>query len=149
MAVSGAKLGYGTLLKRGDGGSPEVFTTIAEVRSITLPTQEREDVDVTHMESPNATREFIAGLADTGEASCRLNFRPDHVSQGAVSGVIDDSENRTLRNYQIMFDQFSGDPTCSFNAYVKSHGGEIVVDDAIQVDVVFKLSAAPTWTGTA
>jgi len=50
MATS-AVAAFGTLLKIGDGGGPESFTTIAEVRTLGGPELSRDTVDVTSHDS--------------------------------------------------------------------------------------------------
>ena len=64
--TTAAQIGAGTLFKRGDGASPEVFTTIAEVTSVDGPTSVFDIIDVTTMESTGNDREFIAGKGDPG-----------------------------------------------------------------------------------
>jgi TP901-1 family phage major tail protein len=57
--MSGQK-GRDVLIKIGDGGDPEVFTTVAGVRAKTISLNARS-VDGTSGESPSAWRELIAG----------------------------------------------------------------------------------------
>ena len=62
--MSDAISGYGTLLKRGDGGAPEVFTTVPEVGSISGPSMETDEAEVTSHSSAasGAFKEFILTL---------------------------------------------------------------------------------------
>lgn len=62
MAETLGQIGYGTLLKLGNDASPQVFTTISEVVSINGFGFTASEVNATHMESPNAYEEFVAGL---------------------------------------------------------------------------------------
>ena len=57
--MTSAIAAYGTLLKLGDGGTPENFTTIAEVRDIGGPELGADVVDVTSHDSPGAWEEVI------------------------------------------------------------------------------------------
>jgi len=65
-----ARIGYGSSL---------AFSTFAgEITSIGI-SSERDQLDVTHMDSPsdsggNGFREFIGGLRDPGELTTELNF---------------------------------------------------------------------------
>jgi hypothetical protein len=71
MAASNALLGYGALVEVSTtGNSPDVLTPLDEVYTITPPTSTSDQIDVTHMQSPNRRRDFIAGLTDGGEFSC-------------------------------------------------------------------------------
>ncbi len=74
MAADG-ELGYGTKFQTGNGSSPETFTDLAFVTSITAPNLSRDSIDVSHMQSPDEWREFIAGMKDAGEVSLELNFK--------------------------------------------------------------------------
>lgn len=77
MGVSEADAAFGTLLKAGDGGGPELFTTLGEIVSVGGPEVERETIDVTHMESPDKFREFIGSLKDGGEIEVGVNLLVD------------------------------------------------------------------------
>jgi TP901-1 family phage major tail protein len=57
--MSGQK-GRDVLIKIGDGGDPEAFTTIAGIRAKTISLNARS-VDGTSGESPDAWRELVAG----------------------------------------------------------------------------------------
>lgn len=85
MAVTEAQIGYGSLLKLGNGASPEVFTTIAEVKSINGFGFTNTEVNVTHMESPNGWEEFIGGLktGDTMTILCNA-IRTNMIDTKAV-----------------------------------------------------------------
>lgn len=63
-----ARLGHGTTFSFG--------SFAMEVTSISL-SGEKEQLDVTHMESPDQFREFIGGLKNPGELSMEGNFDPD------------------------------------------------------------------------
>jgi hypothetical protein len=59
----------------------EAFTTILEVRNIGGPTRSNSFDDVTHMESPGNTTEFIPLLIDGGEVPCEGNYLPGEADQ--------------------------------------------------------------------
>ena len=67
--MSDAIIGYGTIIARGNGAVPEVFTAIAEVISIDGPGLDSDDVEVTHLSSPGGYREYKGGLKEPGEVS--------------------------------------------------------------------------------
>ena len=77
----------GTLLKMGDGGSPEAFTTIAEVLDITGPQLEAGTEEVTNQDSAG-WREYIVTLLSGGEVSFDVNWFND-VTQGFDTGLMD------------------------------------------------------------
>jgi hypothetical protein len=81
---SNAMLGYGSYFRVANSGdSPTELMYLAEVSNITPPSATVDQVDVTHMQSPDRRREFIRGLIDGGEASFEMNFVP-----GSESDII-------------------------------------------------------------
>lgn len=67
-----------TIAQIGHGSTVDFGTFTAEITSIAI-SSEKEELDVTHMESPDERREFIGGLLDPGELTLELNFDPDEV----------------------------------------------------------------------
>src|SRR5689334_7802923 len=98
-----AAIGWSTLFKSGNGATPEVFATIAEVTSITPPAFSRDTVDATHEQSPYGYREFIAGLTDAGEVSFDINFVPDSVEVAGFLAELDATGSAAVKNRQIVF----------------------------------------------
>lgn len=74
MAATEAQIGYLTLLKLGNGASPQVYTTIAEVKSIDGFGFTASELDVTHMESPGGYLERISGMKDGDTMTVLCNF---------------------------------------------------------------------------
>jgi hypothetical protein len=73
---------YGTLLKMGDGGSPETFTTIAEVGDIDLPPIKLDTEDATHQGS-GGWEESIGTILSGGEPKFSINWIPRMTRQRA------------------------------------------------------------------
>lgn len=71
MPASQATIGLGTTFSYLVATTP---TLIGEAVSITPPNPTRETVDVTHLASPNGTREFLGTLRDGGEVEVTFNF---------------------------------------------------------------------------
>ena len=144
MTVAIAALG--TLLKCGNGASPEVFTTIADVMSITGPTIAAEVVEVTSHSSPNAWREFIPTLLDPGEVSFDINFAPTEATQSQSTGVLRDLKNRTLRNMKLVFPD-SGSTTWSYAGYFTKFESKEPTDGKVTAAVTIRLTGQPTLAG--
>lgn len=134
---------YGTLLKRGDGGSPETFTTVPEVRSISGPSTETDEAEVTTHSSAaaGAYREFILTLIDAGSIEFDINYVPTDVVQ---QGVRSDFTNRTKRNWQLVLP--GSVQTISFTGYVKTFSLDFPVDDAVTAKVSIRLTGAVTFS---
>ncbi len=141
--ASSATIGFGTLFKRGDGGGPETFTTLAEVISISGPSLSMDTVDVTHMESTGTYREFLPGLKDGGEVSVTVNFLPGDSTQNVAAGILKDYDDRVLRNFQIVFPD-SGTTTWTFAAYVTAFEPETPLEDKMTASIIMKVSGQPT-----
>lgn len=92
--------GKGTIIFRGDGDSPEVFTRIAEVKDITGPQLSAEQAEATHQLSPSDYREWLPSFLDGGEVGFNCNFLPNDDGQKVLQT---DFENRTARNFRIEF----------------------------------------------
>lgn len=133
-----AKIGYGVLFKIGNGASPtEVFTTVAEVTSITPPGMSRDAIDATHEESPDAWREFIGGLKDGGETSLELNFVPGSATTALLLAEIE----APAGNKQIVF---TTGEIFSFKALCTNFEPEAPLDDKMVASVTYKVTGKPT-----
>lgn len=134
---------YGTLLKRGDGGAPETFTTVPEVRSISGPSTETDEAEVTTHSSAalGAFREFILTLIDAGSIEFDINYVP---SDAVHQGVRSDFTSRTKRNWQLVLP--GSVQTISFTGYVKTFSFDFPTDDAITASVSIRLTGAVTFS---
>jgi hypothetical protein len=83
---SEARLGYGTKLLMGDGGSPEEFAEMGEVGDFEEG-DSIELVEVTNHQSPNNRREYIAGLKDGAEMSFPVNYIPADPTHDRSTGI--------------------------------------------------------------
>jgi predicted secreted protein len=133
----------GTLLKLGDGGSPETFTTISEVRSINGPTLGADTVEVTSHDSPLGYREFIAGLLQAGELSFELNFQPTDATHDAQTGLIAAMQSRSTRNFQLVFP--GAIATWQFSAFVTRFEMGAPVDSNLKATVTLQITGQPNF----
>lgn len=132
--------GFGTQLKRGDGGGPEAFTALANVTNISGPGLTRETIDVTAHDSPDQWMEHLGGLKDGGEVSVDVNYDPaDH------DVLVDDFDDDAPRNYQLVFPDVSA-TTWSFGAILTGFEPEAPYDDKLAASLTFKVSGKPTLT---
>lgn len=142
MATS-ASAAFGTLLKIGDGGSPENFTTIAEVRTLSGPELTRDTEDVTSHDSPNNWEEHIPTILRSGNVTLGINYLPTHATHNASTGLIKDLVDGTLRNFQLVMSD-PASTTWSFSAYVVGFNPNFDHDASISAEVTLKLSGEPT-----
>jgi hypothetical protein len=140
MPVSQAMLGYGSVFQIVDDNSPDLFVDMAEVISITPPSASLDQVDVTHMTSPNRNREFISGLNDPGECSFDMNFVPGGTSDDRLFFLLNLPVGATRsRACRI---SFPNGVTWSFSAELTGYEPTVPVDDKMTATVTFKVSGA-------
>jgi hypothetical protein len=135
--MTDASIGYGSEFRLGDGSSPEVFTAVAEVFSITPPSDTVDVIDATHMTSPNRTREFIDGLIDPGEASFEMNFIPGGPGDEAIQ---DWKAAGGAKNCQIKF--ANTDVTWTFAGILTGYEPAVPVDDRMTATVTIKVTGS-------
>ncbi len=143
---SNAVYALGTLIQRENTPGGGVFTTIAEVRSIDGPEIDRDEIEVTHQQSPAKHREVIAGLRDSGSISFGMNFQPGNATHDAVTGLMADQVTGTIKNFKIVFP--SSPPVAYLcPAFVKKVAITAPVDGVLGADVEIRVASAPTLTG--
>jgi len=137
---------FGTQFKRGDGATPtEVFTTLANVTTISGPSRSRETLDVTSHGSVDGWMEFIGGLKDGGEISLELNYDPAEETHD----LDDDFDDDDPRNYQIVILPGTEDEhTWSVAGILTEVGDEFPYDDKMARSITIKVSGKPTLAAT-
>lgn len=144
--MSNAISAFGTLLKRGNGQSPEEFVTVAELRNISGPSFQADVLDATVHNTATPWREFISGLLDGGEVTLDINFIPTGATHGAAQtgSILDDFQNRAQSNWQIVFPD-AGGTTWVIPGIVT--GFEMSADpaDILGASVTIKVNGAPTF----
>lgn len=138
--ASQAMKSQGVRLQRGNGGSPETFTTIGEITDITGPGGAASEIDVTHLLS--TAKEFVLGLADEGEVQLKLNMVPSDAQQ---TGLRNDRIAGTLRNFKLILTDV-GLETATFAAYVKTYSVAAGVDKKIELSITLRVSGLVTWS---
>lgn len=145
MSASAAKSGYGTLLKIGDGGGSEVFTTIAEVKQVQGPKGKAGTSDVTNMDSPTNSggtapfAEFISTVIDAGEITINGNY----TSVATQDSLRTTWMNGTKRNFQLVV-PVSSPETWSLAAIVTAYELTLPHDGAMAFSATLKISGVPT-----
>ena len=138
---SSALEAQGMQIKRGSGGSPEVFTAIPEVKSFSGPGGAASVIDVSDLDS--TAKEKRMGLRDEGQLSLTINYLPDNTVH---DGLRTDRANRTLRNFKMVFTDTSPATTWSFSAYVTGLAISGGVDGVVEANVTLELSGSITET---
>jgi predicted secreted protein len=139
--VSNAKTAVGTQVKRGDGGSPETFTKIAEVKSVKGPSQDVNVIDVSNFDSPNGYEEYAVGLKKGGVLQCSVNLIPQ---DSVYKLLLADFESRRIGNYQVILPDASS-TTGSFLAFVAKLDRTLDVKQVMEVAIDLQITGAITW----
>ena len=144
-----AQTGFQSQFKRGDAASPEVFTALANVVSITPPQRSRETVALE--EIANDFEEYIPGVLDAGEVSLTLNFNlRTGGNYSEFASLQADQKAETTHNYQILIkDPTDGSTlkTIQFAAIITAlNPTEVGRGTKLMVEATFKISGEPTWS---
>lgn len=133
--MSDAMIGYGSTFGIDPAGGTS-FTTLGEVTNITPPSDSIDVVDVTHMQSPNRTREFLAGLRDPGTASFEINFVPGSASDDLIQQVRDAG---TVVSCRITFPNAA---TWTFDGLLTGYEPAVPNEDKLSATVSFKVTGS-------
>lgn len=137
-----ASIGYGSFFHISqDSGS--TWIEIAEVFDITPPSSTVDQIDATHMQSPNRNREFIAGLSDPGSASFEMNFVPGSPSDLKIQEIRGTGEQVLCRV------TFPNSVAWQFTGQIESYEPAIPTDDKMTASVSFKVSGSTVATAAA
>jgi predicted secreted protein len=140
---SNAKFGYGTLVKMGDGATPEVFTAIAELKGdISFSGMESDEIEITtHNNAVNGrAKEKIPGLIDPGSLDIEINYIATDATHVAVRNAW---QTQTKKNFQILSPQ--GDLS-TFSGYVMSLPVTYPVNDVINAKIKIMITGLPVFS---
>ena len=134
---------FGTLLQMGDGGGPEVFTTVAQVMDIEGPEFSTDTEETTNQSSPGGFEEFIATIKRSGELTFDVNFDPSDATHNATTGLIAAYQNRTKKNWRLLM-PVSPAKRWDFAGIVTGMGQSNPVAGILRSSVTIKISGQPT-----
>lgn len=137
--MTDATIGYGSKYEIKDADPATTFTRIAEVFAITPPEATADRIDVTHMDSPQRRREYIAGLIDTGEASFEINWVPGGPTDVMLRGLLESGE---IRDHRITFPSGA---RVTFGGTITGFSRATPVDDKLSATITVAPSGGETW----
>ena len=143
MAVS-AYASFGTLLKVGDGVSPQTFRTITGVGNIKGPGTNVSEKETTSHSTSSPHRTYIPTLIEDGELSFPIFYQPTEATHSLTStyGLEYLFQNRVVRAFKLQ----ATDPaqtTRQFDAFVENMGESYEVDGLMVRDVTLRIVTAP------
>lgn len=141
MPTTQAIPGYGTLLKKGDGGAPETFATVVEVTEINMPEIELKTEDATSHDS-GGWEEVVGTLLTGNEISGKVNWRPTDPTHDETTGILATILNRTKANWKMVLP--SNLKTFAFAGLLTKFKGLPPVDGKLEAEFTIKISGPVT-----
>jgi len=133
MAASGAYSSHYTRLLRNGN-------VIAEITSIGDVSVTRDDIEVTHYDSDDGYKEFIAGLADGGELTIEGNFIVGDTN--GQLGLKADYEAGTIQSFELALPN-DVNSSWEIQASVTSFGSSQPIGDKIGFSATLKVTGKP------
>lgn len=130
--TTNARIGYGSFLQFLTSTGPDVWTTMGEQTNLTPPGLSADAVEATHNASPNARREFIAGLVDEGEASFDINLVPGGSTLADLRGYV-----RETVSARVIFPDST---LWTFDCLITGIEAEAPIDDKMSATITVKLT---------
>lgn len=136
-------LALGTALMIGDGGGPEVFTEVADLRDFSPPGLSVDTEETTNHSQADFYRQFRPTLIDPGELSGTLLFDPAAATHDDTTGVLSQLLDRLSHNFKI---RFPTNPVLNwdFAGIVTQFEPGVSLDEHLTADFSVKLTAAVT-----
>ncbi len=144
-AIASHQIVEGLQLQVGNGASPEVFTTIANVTDFNMPMLS-DTVEVTNVGDKFKRR--VATLLDLGKISFKVFWvftEPSHMNAvtGAVRGIRYLWFNQVLANYKVIYPD-AGSSTDTFPAYITNCGEALKTGGVVETSIELSNDGAPT-----
>lgn len=92
-----ARIGWGGEVQLGLDENVASLVELEEVRSCTLPSDEADEHEVTHLKSPGRRKEFISGLIDAGDMTVTLNYVPGGATDILLTAAAAAGDTRAVR----------------------------------------------------
>lgn len=135
MASAGVRLGKDTLVRIGVGPTP-TWTVLSGCEDVTFPVRTPADVDVTSMDSPNNTEEFISGLFTAPDWSITKHYVPEDAEDVLLSGL-------EISHAQVLLEITppGGSVPHRWLGFVKSWTPTMPVKDAMKAELMMKINS--------
>jgi hypothetical protein len=140
---SNAEFGGGTLVQMSDGGSPETYAAIGELRGdISLSGMESDEIEVTTHNAVLLSRakEKIPGLIDPGNLEFEINYVASDATHIALRNVW---QNQIKRNFRLL--SRSG-ALVTLVGYVMTMPITYPVGDSINAKIKIMITGLPAFS---
>lgn len=127
----------------GSSASPSVLAAVEEVFSVSNVGVTNSLIDVTNFDSPEGTREYIAGLADGDEITVEANYYPAATQQASVMAAVDAQATRPMR---LNYTGSSPEKTWRFDAVCLAYSIVPSSTERNTIQFTFKITGGVTRT---
>lgn len=127
----------GTVLKRGDGGDPEVFATVGQLLSFDEVGSERDLIDASAFGDDD--KQYVTGMRDGSAITMTVAGDAADTVHAALKS---DYDNSALRNFEMVHPD--GTTTRSFTGLVTSYSEGGDRDGIFQFTIGVKITGAIT-----
>ncbi len=131
MTASDGNSGFGATL------AGTTTTSVGQLRNISFPGLSVDDVDISNMDSPDAYKEFVAGMIDGGTVEFEGVWEVTD-----MAALYATAKSRVAEIWTITFPD-SGTATFTFTGYINSLGGSIPYDGEITMNGAIKITGEP------
>lgn len=129
-----------TSLKLVKSGSEQADTVIAHITSIGEQATEAEEIDVTTLDSPNRSKEFIQGAKDPGSVEVSVN----NMFDGQVAKLRSLLASGETRTWIETYPDDAG--TLTYTGYISAlNFGEATPDGLLSVTFTIRLTGDPEY----
>lgn len=135
-----AQIGIGSefWLEATSGGT---LTKLGEVTGVTLPNPQVEEVEVTHLGSPDRRREYVPGLIDDGEGAFTMNYVPGSATDALIRAALADHE---VRGYKIVVPDGADTWEITGDCIVTGYERSVPIDDRMTATLTVRFTGAST-----
>lgn len=134
-----ALIGYGTEFWLDNASG--VLTQLSEILSVTPPNPQVDDVEATHMLSPNRRREYIAGLIEDGEGTFEMNYVPGSATDVIIRAALADG---VTRSYKIVLPDGDAGWEIEGDCIVRGYERNVPIDDRMTATLTIRFTGAST-----
>lgn len=129
-----------TSLKMAKSGSEQADLVIAHITSIGEQSSEAEEIDVTTLDSPNRSKEFIQGAKDPGSIEVAVN----NCFDGQVETLRSVYQSGAVREWVETYPDDAG--TLTYSGYISAlKFGEATPDGLVTANFTIRLSGEPVY----
>jgi predicted secreted protein len=137
--MTDARIGWGTEFWLDNASG--TLTQLGEILAVTPPNPQVEDVEATHMASPNRRREYVAGLIEDGEGTFEMNLVPGSATDSLIRTALNDGE---ARSYKIVIPDGAFGWEILGDCIVKGYERNIPIDDRMTATLTVRFTGAST-----